>query len=107
MAVVSYFTIQGNLDHVSWLTNNQKRIQRLRTATMSSSDSPITIHIIIRVMCGTRVWLFSLVTFLNVICTVSMSVFMPVIIAGIRDKKNKKKEAALTRCYPDLTVNFI
>lgn len=94
MAVVSYFAIYENLDHVSWLTNNQRRIQRIRTVN-SSSDTPITILAIMRVIFDAKVWLVSLVNFLNVICVVSMSVYMPVIIAGTRDNA-----VALTRCYP-------
>lgn len=90
LSIVSFFFLFDNIDQVSWLTSEQKRLQHARMkASQSSSGSQhkdagekITWRTFAIVVSDWKTYCFASVYFLHVVNFYSFSIFSPALIDG-------------------------
>ncbi|KAG0767996.1 hypothetical protein G6F57_003513 [Rhizopus arrhizus] len=84
LSIISYFFLFDDLQTVSWLTNEQKELQKKRTEDQAkpSSDRTATITVVCVVLLDWKTWAFGLIFFLNSIAITSFGVFSPMLISG-------------------------
>lgn len=84
LSIVSYFFLFDDLQTVSWLTNEQKELQKKRTGDQAkpNSDHTATITVVCVVLIDWKTWAFGLIFFLNSIAITSFGVFSPMLISG-------------------------
>ncbi|KAI9282332.1 major facilitator superfamily domain-containing protein [Sporodiniella umbellata] len=82
LSVVSYYVLFDDLQRVSWLTIDQKKLQSQRLPLVSPLSSPNSPRVFYSALFDWKTWAFGLLFFLNGIFVVSFGVFSPALIQG-------------------------
>ncbi|CAO3666027.1 unnamed protein product [Rhizopus microsporus] len=81
LSVISYFYLFDDVQHVPWLTDEQKALHKSYTQT-ESTNAQVNVKTVIKACADWKTILFAIVYMLNAINFTSYQVFTPIIIDG-------------------------
>ncbi|KAI9320623.1 major facilitator superfamily domain-containing protein [Dichotomocladium elegans] len=106
LAVLGFLILFDSVEEVSWLTPEQKEVQRLRMLEVvdeaGTHSKPITLDTIKLAVMDRKTWLFASVFMLSSINVTSITVFSPVLIDG-----NDPQTFSLDFGFPALTAQLL